>query len=66
MACTVAGDTDAVDRLEAELTRRDVPFRRLRMPAAAHSHVLDPILESFAGHLRPLTLRPPRIPTSPT
>ncbi|MFH9096198.1 type I polyketide synthase [Streptomyces albidoflavus] len=62
VACTVAGDTDAVDRLEAELTRRDVPFRRLRMPAAAHSHVLDPILESFAGHLRTLTLRPPRIP----
>ncbi|MGW9283881.1 beta-ketoacyl synthase N-terminal-like domain-containing protein, partial [Streptomyces diastaticus] len=61
-ACTVAGDTDAVDRLEAELARRDVPFRRLRMPAAAHSHVLDPILESFAGHLRTLTLRPPRIP----
>jgi acyl transferase domain-containing protein/thioesterase domain-containing protein len=61
-ACTVAGRTDAVARLEAELTRRDVPFRRLRVPAAAHSHVLDPILETFAGHLRTLTLRPPRIP----
>ncbi|MDX6361088.1 MAG: phthiocerol/phenolphthiocerol synthesis type-I polyketide synthase [Streptomyces sp.] len=61
-ACTVAGHTDAVARLEKELTRRDVPFRRLRVPAAAHSHVLDPILETFAGHLRSLTLRPPRIP----
>ncbi|MEU5535590.1 beta-ketoacyl synthase N-terminal-like domain-containing protein [Streptomyces sp. NPDC020362] len=61
-ACTVAGQADAVTRFEAELTRRDVPFRRLRMPAAAHSHVLDPILDTFAGHLRTLRLRPPRIP----
>ncbi|MCH0564672.1 MULTISPECIES: type I polyketide synthase [unclassified Streptomyces] len=61
-ACTVAGRADAVDRLEAELTRRGVPFRRLRMPAAAHSHVLDPILDRFAGQLRTLRLRPPSIP----
>jgi thioesterase domain-containing protein/malonyl CoA-acyl carrier protein transacylase/aryl carrier-like protein len=61
-ACTVAGHTDAVARLEAELARRDVPFRRLRVAAAAHSHVLDPVLDTFAGHLRTLTLRPPRIP----
>ncbi|MBN0048533.1 alpha/beta fold hydrolase [Streptomyces actuosus] len=61
-ACTVAGRADAVDRLEAELTRRGVPFRRLRMPAAAHSHVLDPILDTFADHLRTLRLRPPSIP----
>ncbi|ANS70608.1 putative polyketide synthase related protein [Streptomyces lincolnensis] len=61
-ACTVAGQTDAVDRFEAELTRLDVPFRRLRIPAAAHSHVLDPILDTFAGRLRTLRLRAPGIP----
>lgn len=61
-ACTVAGQADAVARFEAELTRRDVPFRRLRIPAAAHSHVLDPILDTFAGRLRTLRLRAPRIP----
>ncbi|WP_338895252.1 beta-ketoacyl synthase N-terminal-like domain-containing protein [Streptomyces sp. TG1A-60] len=61
-ACTVAGQADAVARLEAELTRRDMPFRRLRIPAAAHSHVLDPILETFADRLRTLRLRAPRIP----
>ncbi len=61
-ACTVAGQAGAVARFEAELTRRDVPFRRLRMPAAAHSHVLDPILDAFAGQLRTLRLRAPRIP----
>ncbi|MDO0924341.1 beta-ketoacyl synthase N-terminal-like domain-containing protein [Streptomyces sp. TG1A-8] len=61
-ACTVAGHTGAVERLEAELARRGVPFRRLRIPLAAHSHLLDPVLETYAGHLRGVTLRPPRIP----
>ncbi|GGL80158.1 hypothetical protein GCM10010129_24740 [Streptomyces fumigatiscleroticus] len=61
-ACTVAGHADAVTRFEAELTRRGLPFRRLRIPAAAHSHVLDPVLETFERHLRTVTLRPPRIP----
>ena len=61
-ACTVAGQVDAVDRLEDELARRELPFRRLRVAGAAHSHVLDPVLDAFAGHLRTLTLRPPQIP----
>ncbi|GIF16349.1 type I polyketide synthase [Actinoplanes teichomyceticus] len=61
-ACTVAGYDDAVTRLEAELTRRQMPFRRLRIPAAAHSHVLDPVLETYEKHLSGVTLRPPRIP----
>ncbi|MFI9772879.1 type I polyketide synthase [Streptomyces sp. NPDC052415] len=61
-ACTVAGHLDAVERFEAELARRDVPFRRLRIPAAAHSHVLDPLLPAYETHLRQVTLRPPRIP----
>ncbi|WP_320777575.1 type I polyketide synthase [Streptomyces sp. CRN 30] len=61
-ACTVAGHADAVTRFEAELTRRGLPFRRLRIPAAAHSHVLDPVLDTFESHLRTVTLRPPRIP----
>ncbi|MFE6199403.1 type I polyketide synthase [Streptomyces sp. NPDC057838] len=61
-ACTVAGHLDAVARFEAELTRRGVPFRRLRIPVAAHSHVLDPVLPAYEAHLRQVTLRPPRIP----
>ena len=61
-ACTVAGHLDAVARFEAELTRRGVPFRRLRIPVAAHSHVLDPVLPAYETHLSQVTLRPPRIP----
>ncbi|WP_079071745.1 type I polyketide synthase [Streptomyces yokosukanensis] len=61
-ACTVAGYDEAVARFEAELARRDMPFRRVRIPAAAHSHVLDPVLETYEKHLLGVTLRPPRIP----
>ncbi|MFF9090557.1 type I polyketide synthase [Streptomyces sp. NPDC014991] len=61
-ACTVAGHLDAVARFEADLTRREIPFRRLRIPVAAHSHVLDSVLSAFESHLRQVTLRPPRIP----
>ncbi|WP_327187336.1 type I polyketide synthase [Streptomyces sp. NBC_01334] len=61
-ACTVAGYEEAVARFERELARRDLPFRRVRIPAAAHSHVLDPVLETYERHLRGVTLRPPRIP----
>ncbi|MCX2926274.1 type I polyketide synthase [Streptomyces sp. NEAU-W12] len=61
-ACTVAGHEGAVARFEAELARRGLTFRRLRIPAAAHSHVLDPVLETYEEHLRGVTLRAPRIP----
>ncbi|WP_330327767.1 type I polyketide synthase [Streptomyces pseudovenezuelae] len=61
-ACTVAGHLDAVTRFETELARRGIPFRRLRIPVAAHSHVLDPVLPAYESHLRQVTLRPPRIP----
>ncbi|GGV23514.1 hypothetical protein GCM10010495_43830 [Kitasatospora herbaricolor] len=61
-ACTVAGREEAVAALERRLAAGGVPHRRLRMPAAAHSHVLDPVLGGFADALRGVTLCPPRIP----
>ncbi|WP_327321222.1 acyltransferase domain-containing protein [Streptomyces sp. NBC_01210] len=61
-ACTVAGAEEPVAALERRLRAQDVTYRRLRMPAAAHSHVLDPVLSSLAEALRSVTLNPPRIP----
>ncbi|MGW1073682.1 type I polyketide synthase [Streptomyces sp. NPDC002537] len=61
-ACTVAGRAEEVTALEERLAADEVTFRRLRMPAAAHSHVLDPVLAAFADALATVTLRPPRIP----
>jgi len=61
-ACTVAGRQDAVAELELRLLAAGIGHRRLRMPAAAHSHVLDPVLDGFAEALRQVTLHPPHIP----
>ncbi|WP_461030600.1 acyltransferase domain-containing protein, partial [Streptomyces sparsus] len=61
-ACTVAGREPAVADLERRLHADGVTYRRLRMPAAAHSHVLDPVLGTFDEALRTVTLHPPRIP----
>jgi phthiocerol/phenolphthiocerol synthesis type-I polyketide synthase E len=61
-ACTVAGRQEAVADLERRLLADDVAFRRLRMPAAAHSHVLEPVLPAFEACLRGVSLHPPRIP----
>ncbi|GAA0449124.1 hypothetical protein GCM10009544_09940 [Streptomyces stramineus] len=61
-ACTVAGPEAAVAALEARLLADGVTHRRLRMPAAAHSQVLDPVLGALGDALRKVTLNPPRIP----
>ncbi|MEU6540761.1 beta-ketoacyl synthase N-terminal-like domain-containing protein [Streptomyces sp. NPDC047000] len=61
-ACTVAGPTGAVAALEARLAADGVSFRRLRMPAAAHSAVLDPVLDTFAAALKEVSFRSPHTP----
>nr|WSX74772.1 acyltransferase domain-containing protein [Streptomyces sp. NBC_00899] len=61
-ACTAAGPTEAVEALEKRLEQAGATFHRLRMPSAAHSWLLDPLLGDLAARLRSVTLRPPRIP----
>ncbi|MET9604175.1 beta-ketoacyl synthase N-terminal-like domain-containing protein [Streptomyces sp. NPDC006512] len=61
-ACTVAGTGEQVAAFEARLEAAGVFHRRVRMPAAAHSHVLDPVLDAYAEALHRVELRAPRIP----
>jgi acyl transferase domain-containing protein/acyl carrier protein len=60
--CVVAGPTDAVEALEAELARRGVEHRRLHTSHAFHSAMMDPILAAFEERLRGVRLSPPKIP----
>jgi acyl transferase domain-containing protein len=60
--CAVAGTAEAVARLEADLTRRGVEFQRLRIGVAAHSHLLDPILDRYRAVVRSLRLQPAKRP----
>ncbi|MCB9656332.1 MAG: KR domain-containing protein [Sandaracinaceae bacterium] len=61
-ACVVSGEPGAIAALEASLAaREDVETQRLAIPVAAHSRLLDPILERFGAYLRSITLSPPRV-----
>ena len=60
--CVVSGPPPAVDAIENELRRRDVPVSRLHTSHAFHSPMMDPILAPFRERLESVALAPPRIP----
>jgi acyl transferase domain-containing protein/thioesterase domain-containing protein len=61
--CVVSGSPDAIDALAAKLAdREDVETRKLAIPTAAHSRLLDPILGEFGAYLRSIKLHKPKIP----
>lgn len=65
--CVVSGASDAIERLaqliEAKVEAgEEIDFRRLAIPTAAHSRMLDPILDEFRAYLKTMTLRAPKIP----
>ncbi|MBO9464102.1 SDR family NAD(P)-dependent oxidoreductase [Tropicibacter sp. R15_0] len=57
-----SGPQAALDRLEAELKAKDIDAQRIQIDIAAHSRMLDPILEDFRTYLHSITLNPPQIP----
>jgi amino acid adenylation domain-containing protein len=60
--CVVSGPVEAIARMEQELAARQVEARRLHIAVAAHSQMLEPILDSFRDFLAGVELRAPRIP----
>ncbi|WP_380218684.1 SDR family NAD(P)-dependent oxidoreductase [Jhaorihella thermophila] len=58
----VSGPQAALDRLAADLEARGVDHQRIQIDIAAHSRMLDPILDDFRAFLRGLELRPPKLP----
>ncbi len=60
--CVVSGPDAALDRLAAELAAEGVEAGRIAIDIAAHSRMLEPILEDFGAFLRRIALAPPQIP----
>ncbi|MCB2123061.1 MAG: acyltransferase domain-containing protein, partial [Rhodobacteraceae bacterium] len=60
--CVVSGPQAALDALEAELRDRDVEPQRVQIDIAAHSRMLEPILERFGAYLRSIRLSAPELP----
>ncbi|WP_446728335.1 type I polyketide synthase [Phaeobacter sp. QD34_3] len=58
----VSGPQAALDRLAETLKARDVDHQRIQIDIAAHSRMLDGILDQYGAFLRGLTLSPPQMP----
>jgi acyl transferase domain-containing protein len=60
--CVVSGTNDALDRFQAALAKDDVQAIRVPIDIAAHSRMLQPILERFEAFLKGVPLAGPKIP----
>ncbi|WP_071675040.1 type I polyketide synthase [Nioella nitratireducens] len=60
--CVASGANAALDRLADRLTAEDIHCQRIAIDIAAHSRLLDPILDRFGAFLRSIDLHPPQIP----
>jgi len=58
----ISGPEDAIAEMEKALEAEELYPQRLAIPVAAHSRMLEPILDEFRGFLESVSLSPPRIP----
>ncbi|WP_353473838.1 beta-ketoacyl synthase N-terminal-like domain-containing protein [Salipiger sp. H15] len=57
-----SGPQQALIALEQRLKSEGIECRRIAIDIAAHSRMLEPILEQFRAYLRSIDLSPPQIP----
>lgn len=60
--CVVSGPDDALQAFDELLTAKDIDHTRIRIRIAAHSAMLDPILDDWRAFLRTIKLSAPKIP----
>lgn len=60
--CTASGPLDQIARLERRLSEQKIAYRRLEVPAAYHSSMVDSILPEFEAVVAGITRKPPVIP----
>ncbi|HXB57696.1 MAG TPA: SDR family NAD(P)-dependent oxidoreductase [Vicinamibacteria bacterium] len=60
--CVLSGPSPAIEAIEADLKRRNVPATRLHTSHAFHSPMMDPILAPFRERMNAVRLAPPRLP----
>ncbi|QHQ34096.1 type I polyketide synthase [Algicella marina] len=58
----VSGPQAALDKLQAEMEAKEVECQRVPIDIAAHSRMLEPILQPFRDYLNSINLNPLQIP----
>lgn len=56
---SVSGPQVGLDELEIKLQKQEVSYQRIAIDIAAHSRMLEPILDKFRDYLRSITLNAP-------
>ncbi|XP_060104321.1 uncharacterized protein LOC132578381 [Heteronotia binoei] len=64
-SCTLSGDADSINAVQKDLAKffggRDVFLHILNVPAAYHSHMMDPVLQEIAGSISELEKQKPEL-----
>lgn len=60
--CVASGPVDTIEALRQVLNEKDVESTPIRIDVAAHSRMLDPILDRFRSLCRTISFQPPQIP----
>jgi amino acid adenylation domain-containing protein len=60
--CTLAGTLEAIDVVEAQLRQQGHDVRAIPVDVAAHSGLIEPILEDFAKVVNSLKFSAPKLP----
>jgi acyl transferase domain-containing protein len=60
--CVVSGPAQVIEETAAELAQREIEFRRIQIDVAAHSQMVEPLLQPFRRFVETLVLHPPEIP----
>ena len=58
----VSGSVAAIEALSARLEADEISYQRIRIHVAAHSPMLDPILDTFRQRLATMRFNPPTLP----
>lgn len=60
--CTVSGPGEEIEVLQARLGKQGIECRRLHVSHAAHSSMMDTMLERFVARVKQVQLQAPQIP----
>ena len=60
--CVASGPVKAIEAFERTLAAQEIDCRRIHINVAAHSVMLEPILQEFGTFVRGIALRAPRLP----
>lgn len=60
--CVASGPRDMIDAFQAKLTQKEIESTPIRIDVAAHSRMLDPILDRFRAACRKIEFKAPAMP----